>query len=186
MPTIIEDSSRIECDVRILVTGGTGMVGTAINQLVAAESNNDSTSLQATWFFAGSDDGDLRDKTATELLFNRVLPTHVIHLAARVGGLFRNMDQMADMCRDNLIMSINVLECSHRHNVRKVISCLSTCIFPDNTSYPIDESMIHNGPPHNSNFGYAYAKRMIDVLNRAYSQQHNSCFTSVIPTNILI
>lgn len=25
---------------------------------------------------------------------------------------------------------------------------------------------IHNGPPHESNFGYAYAKRMIDVHNR--------------------
>lgn len=25
---------------------------------------------------------------------------------------------------------------------------------------------IHNGPPHSSNFGYSYAKRMIDVQNR--------------------
>ena len=43
----------------------------------------------------------------------------------------------------------------------KVVSCLSTCIFPDKTSYPIDETMLHNGPPHHSNFGYSYAKRMI-------------------------
>ena len=26
--------------------------------------------------------------------------------------------------------------------------------------------MVHNGPPHSSNFGYAYSKRMIDVQNR--------------------
>lgn len=26
--------------------------------------------------------------------------------------------------------------------------------------------MVHNGPPHESNFGYAYGKRMIDVQNR--------------------
>lgn len=50
--------------------------------------------------------------------------------------------------------------------VEKCVSCLSTCIFPDKTSYPIDETMIHNGPPHPSNEGYAYAKRMIDVQNR--------------------
>lgn len=25
---------------------------------------------------------------------------------------------------------------------------------------------IHNGPPHDSNFGYSHAKRMIDVQNR--------------------
>ncbi len=42
-----------------------------------------------------------------------------------------------------------------------MVSCLSTCIFPDKTTYPIDETMVHNGPPHPSNFGYSYAKRMI-------------------------
>ena len=59
-----------------------------------------------------------------------------------------------------------ILEMSHQFKVRKVVSCLSTCIFPDKTSYPIDETMVHNGPPHSSNFGYSYAKRMIDVQNK--------------------
>ena len=66
-----------------------------------------------------------------------------------------------------------------RYGVKKVVSCLSTCIFPDKTTYPIDETMIHNGPPHHSNEGYAYAKRMIDVINRCYNQQHGCMFTSV-------
>jgi nucleoside-diphosphate-sugar epimerase len=44
--------------------------------------------------------------------------------------------------------------------------------------------MIHNGPPHDSNYGYAYAKRMIDVQNRALRDQHGRKYTSVIPTNI--
>jgi len=44
--------------------------------------------------------------------------------------------------------------------------------------------MIHNGPPHSSNEGYAYAKRMIDVINRCYNKQHGCMFTSVVPTNI--
>ena len=43
---------------------------------------------------------------------------------------------------------------------------------------------VHNGPPHNSNFGYSYAKRMIDVQNHAYHVQHGCHFTSVIPTNV--
>lgn len=63
-------------------------------------------------------------------------------------------------------MNDNVLHNAHLHDVEKVVSCLSTCIFPDKTTYPIDETMIHNGPPHDSNFGYAYAKRMIDVQNK--------------------
>ena len=43
--------------------------------------------------------------------------------------------------------------------------------FPLQTTYPIDETMVHSGPPHDSNFGYSYAKRMIDVMNRGYREQ---------------
>lgn len=74
-------------------------------------------------------------------------------------------------------------EC-HKRGVAKLVSCLSTCIFPDATTYPIDETMIHNGPPHASNEGYAYAKRMVDVQNRMYAAQYGCAFTSVVPTNI--
>ncbi|KAK1802534.1 hypothetical protein P4O66_004189 [Electrophorus voltai] len=35
----------------------------------------------------------------------------------------------------------NVLHTAHEFGVVKVISCLSTCIFPDKTTYPIDETM---------------------------------------------
>ena len=76
------------------------------------------------------------------------------------------------------------MECCKDFKVKKLVSCLSTCIFPDKTTYPIDESMIHSGPPHDSNCGYAYAKRMIDVLNRCYKDEYDCNFTSIIPTNI--
>lgn len=107
-----------------------------------------------------------RSMNDTRAIFERHRPTHVLHLAAGVGGLFKNMRQPADLFRDNVLMNDNILQCAREYNVRKVVSCLSTCIFPDKTTYPIDETMIHNGPPHDSNFGYAYAKRMIDIQNR--------------------
>ena len=68
--------------------------------------------------------------------------------------------------RDNLSINSNVLEIAHQRKVEKVISCLSTCVFPDKVEYPLDENKIHIGEPHDSNFGYAYAKRMVDVQNR--------------------
>ena len=37
---------------------------------------------------------------------------------------------------------------------------------------PLTEEQIHNGPPHQSNFGYAYAKRMLEVQSRAYQEQN--------------
>jgi GDP-L-fucose synthase len=39
----------------------------------------------------GSQDADLTDMLSARDLFARVKPTHVIHLAAFVGGLFANM-----------------------------------------------------------------------------------------------
>ena len=68
--------------------------------------------------------------------------------------------------------------------VKKLISCLSTCVFPDKVEYPLIEDVIHNGPPHQSNFGYAHGKRLIDVQNHAYNDQFGCMFTSAIPTNI--
>ena len=82
------------------------------------------------------------------------------------------------------LMNDNVMECCRIYKVQKLVSCLSTCIFPDKTTYPIDETMIHDGAPHLSNEGYAYAKRMIDVMNRCYKDEYGCNFTSVIPTNI--
>jgi GDP-L-fucose synthase len=163
----------------VLVTGGTGLVGKAIEEVV-----NQSKDSSETWYFASSKDGDLRDKESTKQLFARIQPTHVIHLAAMVGGLFRNLKYKVEFYRENVLINDNVMECCREFNVVKLVSCLSTCIFPDKTTYPIDETMVHNGPPHSSNAGYAYAKRMIDVLNKCYNEEYGCNYTSIVPTNI--
>lgn len=38
--------------------------------------------------------------------------------------------------------------------------------------------------PHDSNYGYGHAKRLLDILNRAYFEKHNRRYTSVVPCNI--
>ena len=163
----------------MLVTGGTGLVGNAVREIVESEP------LPGwSFFFAGSKDADLTDAKATHALFERVSPTHVLHLAGKVGGLFANMTDKVDFWRKNVAMQDNVMQECLKRDVAKLVSCLSTCIFPDEATYPIDETMIHNGPPHFSNEGYAYAKRMVDVQNRLYAARHGSKFTAVIPTNI--
>ncbi|XP_064410587.1 GDP-L-fucose synthase [Latimeria chalumnae] len=165
---------------RILVTGGTGLVGKAIETVVRkGEKRPDEE-----WIFISSKDADLTNTAETKALFDKHRPTHVIHLAAMVGGLFRNIKYNLEFWRKNVHINDNVLHTAYEHGVEKVVSCLSTCIFPDKTTYPIDETMIHSGPPHSSNFGYSYAKRMIDVQNRAYHQQYGCQFTAVIPTNV--
>ncbi|KAK8378759.1 hypothetical protein O3P69_009461 [Scylla paramamosain] len=163
----------------VMVTGGSGLVGNAIRIMVEKDQRPGEK-----WIFLSSKDANLMSMDETKAVFEKHHPTHVIHLAAMVGGLFRNMKYNCDFWRNNMQINTNVLEVSHQMGVKKVISCLSTCIFPDKTTYPIDETMVHNGPPHSSNYGYSMAKRMIDVMNRVYHEQYGCKFTSVIPTNI--
>lgn len=161
--------------MKLLVTGGTGLVGNGLKNVI-----NDN--YQA--IYLSSKDCDLTDYNSTLELFKKIKPDYVIHLAANVGGLFKNINFKLDMLEKNLLINYNVLRCCHLMGVKKVISCLSTCIFPDKTTYPINEKMLHDGPPHKSNDAYAYSKRMLEIHSKAYQEQHNENFICVIPTNI--
>lgn len=170
----------------ILVTGGRGLVGKAIEHIINTEPEGSRFGKKPgeTWIFIGSADGDLRDVEQAKKVFEKYKPTHVIHLAALVGGLFKNMKYKLTFLRDNILINDNVLHTSYEYKAQKVISCLSTCVFPDRVEYPLDETKIHSGLPHESNFGYAHAKRLVDVQNHAYKEQYGCNFTSAIPTNV--
>ncbi|GAA5853187.1 hypothetical protein JCM8547_000233 [Rhodosporidiobolus lusitaniae] len=171
----------------VLVTGGSGLVGQAIRYTVEHEAPGSRFGKFAEddqWIFLTSKDGDLRNLDQTMAIFQKYKPTHVIHLAALVGGLFKNMKYKLTFLRDNCLINDNVMWASKETGVQKLISCLSTCVFPDKVSYPIDESHVHLGPPHESNFGYAHGKRLVDVYNHAYNEEFGCNFTSAIPTNI--
>ncbi|TFK87289.1 epimerase-domain-containing protein [Polyporus arcularius HHB13444] len=172
--------------VRVLVTGGTGLVGQGIKYVIDTEPANSPFGKQdgEEWFFVGSSEADLRNAEQTKKLFEKYKPTHVIHLGALVGGLFINMKRKLDFLRDNMLINDNVLHNAHEFKCKKVISCLSTCVYPDKVEYPLDETKIHLGLPHESNFGYAHAKRLVDIQNRAYKDQYGDNFTSAIPTNV--
>uniref|UniRef100_A0A6C0H9I5 NAD-dependent epimerase/dehydratase domain-containing protein n=1 Tax=viral metagenome TaxID=1070528 RepID=A0A6C0H9I5_9ZZZZ len=163
---------------KILVTGGSGLVGHGIQSIVGEFGD------KYEFIFVSSKDYDLYDFQQTNQMFEHIKPHIVIHLAANVGGLYKNMNQKVDMLEKNLMINFNVVKCSHDHRVEKLIACLSTCIFPDQIEYPIDETMLHNGPPHESNDAYAYAKRMLEVHCRAYRESYGDNFVCIIPTNI--
>ena len=161
----------------ILVTGGTGLVGQAIRKISPAN---------AEWHFVGSQELDLAGEYATVSdWFALHCPTHVIHLAAKVGGLYKNVSEKLSMYQENMRINDNILRACAEHNVEKVVICLSTCVFPDQIEYPFVEWQLHNGPPHPSNEGYAYAKRMAEVQARLYNEANkNLQMMCVIPTNI--
>ena len=157
---------------KILVTGGSGMVGAALQSILPDA------------IYISSKDFDLRNPLDAEAMFAIHKPDWVIHLAARVGGVKANSEYVGEFFLDNVLINTNVLEYSRRHNVEKVVSLLSTCVYPDEATYPLTEDQFHNGPPHLSNYGYAHAKRMIEVQSRAYREQYGCNFITAIPNNL--
>jgi len=132
----------------------------------------------------GTGDYDLAKSADSAEMFLKYKPDAVIHLAAKVGGIKANTDFIADFFDENIKINMNVLKAARLIGVPKVLSLLSTCIYPDDASYPLTEEQINNGPPHKSNFGYAYAKRMLDVQSRTYRQQYGCNFITAVPNNL--
>ncbi len=152
---------------KLLITGGNGLVGSQLKSELKIDSKI-----------------DLRNSKICDNFFNKNKPLNVIHCAAKVGGLGGNMNLKGEFFYDNIMINTNVIESCRKHGVKKLVCFLSTCVFPDNVEYPLTEKKIHLGEPHNSNYPYAYAKRMADIQIRAYREQYDLNYVSVIPTNI--
>ena len=160
--------------MKVLVTGGSGMVGHAFRNM----------ETEHELILVGSADYNLVNTLDVKTMFSDIQPDAVIHLAARVGGVKGNHDFVADFFYENTMINVNLLNGAKNAKVEKVVSLLSTCVYPDSVIYPLTEDQVHNGEPHYSNFGYAYAKRMLDVHSRAIRRQYGLKYTTAVPNNL--
>jgi len=154
--------------MKTLVTGGSGLVGSTI------ESEYKPTIEEL----------NLMDYQSIVDYINNNGIDSIVHCAAKVGGIKANSEKLGEFYYENMVMNTNVLEAARETGVEKVVSFMSTCVFPDNATYPLSVDQIHLGEPHPSNYAYAYAKRMLDVQSRAYRDQYGCNFVTVIPCNI--
>ena len=153
---------------KVLITGGGGMVGSAME-----------SPLKLTRDYC-----DLLNRKQTNRFFSAVKPDGVIHCAGKVGGIGGNSNYKGQYFYENILINTNVIEAARQAGVQNLVSFLSTCVFPDKVSYPLTVDQVHQGDPHDSNYPYAYAKRMADIQIRAYREQYNINYTSIIPSNI--
>lgn len=182
--------------LKIVVTGANGMVGNAVqrvsqnmNKVIALldeETKNKIEKNRTIFKFIFLDRKQL-DLTDRERVFSAIRvykPDAVLHLAAKVGGLFANQNDNAGFYFQNLHMSENLLAACYKEGVSHTFTFLSTCIYPQNPELlPYRETNLHAGEPHPSNYGYAFAKRQHEVMARLYNSlgSNNVC---LIPNNL--
>jgi GDP-L-fucose synthase len=160
---------------RDLLTGSKGLVGSAIKRLHSKDRDLICvTRAQA----------DLEDFRSTLKMMEEIRPERIYHAAAAVGGLGGNMRHPGEMFRKNILINFNVLEAARLTGVKKLISFMSTCVYPNQIQYPIQASNLHDGPPHHSNFAYAHVKRMQDIQSRAYRIEYGCNFITAVGTNL--
>ena len=159
--------------MKILVTGGSGMVGRFYKE------------IEPNAIFLSSKDCDLTDMKQVMETWEKHMPDVVIHLAARVGGIMDNINHPAEYYEQNVLMNTNVLIASRKIGVKRLMAILSTCIYPDSVlRYPMPEYLLHEGPPTKTNFSYGYAKRSLAVHIDAYNQEYGTKYQYLIPCNL--
>ena len=159
--------------MKLLITGGTGLVGNALQKLCPDA------------IYVSSKDYDLTKEVEVKAMFEKYRPVNVIHLAARVGGIIDNMNHPADFIYQNVLMNTYVIHYANKYKVKKLIGLISNCAYPDKVEkYPMMEEQLHDGPPAITNFSYAYSKRALEAQIKAYRSQYGCIYFSVIPCNL--
>ncbi|KAH8863921.1 GDP-L-fucose synthase [Schistosoma japonicum] len=125
----------------VLVTGGSGLVGNGI-RLALEDTSSPLKRDDEKWIFLSSRDVDLTDSGATRAYFERVRPTYVIHLAAKVGGLYANMSENLEFFF--LIEVIKLLN-KQVEGYSETYGVLCTGVIPTNIFGPFDNFDINQG-----------------------------------------
>ena len=170
--------------MKVVVTGGTGMVGKNIQDLVKSMY----TQHEFTFLNRNKNNEysvDLTDIKAVNLFFKNNKFDYIIHLAANVGGLFKNLNNNSNIFKDNIRIQENILEACNKNDIQRGIFCLSSCIFPfDPKTYPMLEKSVLDSEPHYSNRGYGFAKRMLYIQCQNYNKDFSREYICVSPANI--
>lgn len=162
--------------MRILLTGGNGMVGHNILEHPEAKNHE-------IWAPSRSQ-VDLLNYNAVCEAVDNFKPELIIHTAGLVGGITANMDGMFDFLMDNVTMGLNVVKAAKEFKVMKLINLGSTCMYPKETPQPLKEEYLFTGPLEPTNEGYAIAKTTVQRACQYASKNKDFQYKTYIPCNL--
>jgi GDP-L-fucose synthase len=163
--------------LNIYVAGHNGLVGSAIVRQIETVGIH-------TWFGATRDQLDLCDRTAVFDFMNQHKPNGVIIAAAKVGGMYANIEFPVEFLSENVQIQTNLMDAAHKFDVENLVFLGSSCIYPKFAQQPINEDSLLTGPLEETNEAYAIAKLAGVKLVQAYRKEFGRTWTSAMPTNL--
>ena len=163
--------------MKILLTGGTGMVGKNILEHLSVQ--------KYTFLHPSSKELNLQNYDSVNHYIQFHQPDFVIHCAGFVGGIQANMANPVRFLMDNLDIGRNIIMAAKNNNVRKFINFSSSCIYPRNAKNPLNEELILQGELEPTNEGYALAKIVTTRLCEYITTEDSTFqYKTVIPCNL--
>ncbi len=163
--------------LRVLLTGGTGMVGRNIAEHPAVRG----------WdlLAPGRRELDLEQADSVKAFLRDTRPQVVIHAAGLVGGIHANMARPVDFLVRNTDMGRNVILGAAACGVPTLLNLGSSCMYPRGHDTPLKEEQVLAGELEPTNEGYALAKifaaRLCQYLRR---QEPTLQYRTLIPCNL--
>ncbi len=164
-------------DAKVYVAGHQGLLGSAIVYKLKEEGHSNITVRAHRQL-------DLTQQLEVEKFFEKEHPQYVILCAARVGGIKANISCPAEFIYENLAIQTNVIHCSHKYGVKKLLFFGSACSYPRQCLQPMKEGYLLSGYLELTNEFYAVAKITGVKMCEAYNRQYGTNFICAIPTNI--
>ena len=163
--------------MRILITGGNGMVGKNILEHKKA-SNYEILA-------PSSSELNLRDFDSVNKYIQQNKPDIIIHSAGLVGGIQANMARPVDFLVFNLDMGRNIIMAAKENGVKYFLNMASSCMYPREAQNPLQEELILKGELEPTNEGYAIAKVVATRLCEYIVKENPELqYKTVIPCNL--
>jgi GDP-L-fucose synthase len=164
-------------DNRILITGGTGLVGSSIvRALIKKKYKN--------IYFPNKKEMNLLDKKNVLKILKKIQPDYIFAPAAFVGGIEANMNDPINFLSRNILMQNNLILTADELNVKNLLFFGSSCIYPKFASQPIKEKELLRGELEKTNEAYAIAKISGLKLCAYLREFKKRNYFTIMPTNL--
>ncbi len=163
--------------MKILLTGGSGMVGKNILNFCESSDFNFLHPTRA--------ELDLLNPVSVNEYLKKNKPDVVIHSAGKVGGIQANIREPVSFLYENSLMGLNLIYSSNLVGIPNFLNLGSSCMYPKDAKNPLTEEQILTGELEPTNEGYAISKitsaKLCEYIVKENPQKN---YKTIIPCNL--